>query len=101
VPALHAYGREVPGIASVGGVTASETQGLLVVEPSARPTQGAGAQEGASVEVGSTRLDLGGEPSAVALSPGVHHVTFTRGDRRDFVWVAVRAGHTRFVPTPP
>lgn len=88
-----AHGREEAGIASLG-VAVGATQGLVVLEPNA-------ARAPMRVELGGRELAVGAEPVAVALAEGVHHVTFVRGDHSDFVWIAVRAGHTRYVPPLP
>ncbi|MCZ7682517.1 MAG: hypothetical protein M5U28_28465 [Sandaracinaceae bacterium] len=88
-----AYGREERRIADVG-VTPAAGQGLLVLEPA----PGGVAMR---VRVGEREVAVEGEPVGLALEPGVHHLAYSRGDNQDFVWVAVRAGTTRFVPPLP
>lgn len=89
---LPAYGREEEGIADVG-VEVSAGRGLLVLEPAPGATL--------RVRVGSRELVVDRERVGVALDPGIHHLTYARGDHQDFVWVVVRAGRTRFVPPLP
>lgn len=86
-----AYGREEPGIAEVGASVATG-QGLVVLEPAGAPV---------TVQLGSRRITLEDQPVGLALDPGVHHLTYERGDKQDFIWIGVRAGHTRFVPPLP
>ncbi len=88
-----AYGREERRIADVG-VTPAAGQGLLVLEPA----PGGAAMR---VRVGEREVAVESEPVGLALEPGVHHLAYSRGDNQDFVWVAVRAGTTRFVPPLP
>ena len=85
------YGREEPGIAD-GGASVAAGQGLVVLEPG--PAR-------LSVQIGDRRIALGAEPVGVPLAPGVHHLTYRRGDNQDFIWVAVHAGRTRYVPPLP
>lgn len=94
-PTLVAHGREEERIAELG-VEVPSGQGLLVLEPA--PGEPAPRT---SVELEGRRIALDTEPVALAVRPGVHHLRFTRGDHQDFVWVAVRPGHTRFVPPLP
>lgn len=88
-----AYGREEEGI-SVPGVEVGQGQGLLVLEPLPGGTP-------ARVTIGDREWNLADGIIPIALDEGVHHIAYARGDHRDFVWVAVRAGHTRFVPPLP
>jgi CheY-like chemotaxis protein len=88
------YGREEPGVTALPSVAGPAGQGLLVVEPA----PGAAPM---TVEIGDHRLQVGEQPVGLALAPGVHHLMVVRGDNRDFVWVAIRAGTTRFVPPMP
>jgi len=87
------YGRDEAGIADLG-VEVPDGQGLLVLEPNA-----AGAPM--QVEVDDGAHEVAAEPVGVALAPGVHHLTITRGDRVDFLWVAIQAGRTRHAPPLP
>jgi hypothetical protein len=89
-----AYGREEEGIAPFPGVHVADGQGLLVLAP-----MPGGAV--ASVRVGERSQTLASGHIALPLPAGVHHLTYVRGDRRDFVWVAVRSGKTRYVPPLP
>ena len=85
------YGREEAGIAELPGVSVAAGEGLVVIEPSASPM---------TVRVGERELEVAGATVGLPLAPGVHHLTYVRGDNQDFIWVAVREGHTRFVPAP-
>ena len=84
-------GREVEGIASVGTEVA-DGQGLLVLEPSE-------VQGPAEVQLGPRRIALSDTPLAIALSQGVHHITLRRGGSEEHLFVAIRAGNTRYVPS--
>lgn len=86
------WGREEEGIADAVGVSVPDGQGLVVLEPAPGPM---------TVRVGERELQVAEADVGLALPPGVHHLTYVRGDNQDFVWVAVRAGHTRFVPPLP
>jgi DNA-binding response OmpR family regulator len=88
-----AYGREEEG-AAVPGAVVGEGQGLLVLEPLPGGTP-------ATVTINAREWRLADGLVPIALDEGVHHLTYQRGDHRDFIWVAVRAGHTRFVPPLP
>ncbi len=89
-----AYGREEDGIATVDGVSVAAGQGLVVLEPA---SGGAPMQ----VHLGERELSVANQRVGLALAPGVHHLTFVRGDHQDFVWIAVRAGKTRYIPPLP
>jgi CheY-like chemotaxis protein len=85
------YGREEDGVADLG-VAVADGEGLLVLEPAAAPLR---------VTVGDETLEIDGEAQAVAMPEGVHHLVVQRGDHRDYVFVPVRAGRTRYVPPLP